>query len=118
MAARRARFRPDETLTFKHHVVKILLPNLYIAKIHRTPDSEKSISTHISQGLRNPKNGVSHRRSPMFFGRTLSGDEFVADVFWTSIFGLNVFSTYLFGAAGVAPCGTTFFFLSRGSVRY
>ena len=39
----------------------------------------------------------------MFFGPTLSGDEFVGDVFWTYLFGGDVFWTYLFGGGRVAP---------------
>ena len=67
----------------------------------------------------------------MFFGRTLSGDEFVADVFWTYLSGRDVFWTYLFGGAGVAPSGTRPYwcaawlrpvldltFLPRGPARY
>ena len=76
-------FRLDETPTFKLHVVKILLPKNWMSKIHRNPESEKSNPTHISRDLLNPKNGVSHRRSSMFFGRMLSCDEFLGDVFWT-----------------------------------
>ena len=30
----------------------------------------------------------------MFFGRMLSCDEFLGDVFWTDLFGLDVFATY------------------------
>ena len=41
----------------------------------------------------------------MFFGRILSGDEFLGDVFWTYLLGQDVFATFLFGGAGVAPTG-------------
>ena len=41
----------------------------------------------------------------MFFGRIPSGDEFLGNVFWTYLLGQDVFATYLFGGAGVAPTG-------------
>ena len=41
----------------------------------------------------------------MFFGRILSGDEFLGNAFWTHLVAQDVFATYLFGGAGVAPTG-------------
>ena len=41
----------------------------------------------------------------MFFGRILSGDEFLGNVFWIYLVAHDLFATYLLGATRVAPTG-------------
>ena len=53
----------------------------------------------------------------MFLGLTLSGDEFVADVFWTYLLRRDVFSSDLFRGAGVLRPGLDLTFLPRGPAQ-
>ena len=52
----------------------------------------------------------------MCFGPTLSGDEFVGDVFWTYLFGADVCWPCLFGGGRVARPVLDLALLPRGPV--